>query len=82
MVSSKIDYEHHVVYSMDDLHKITKGYCFYIISEPGMPWGIYGISGSIRVRYCQYLMNEKEAVLWKGVLIYTCGKGTKNVYVT
>lgn len=65
------EFEHHIVYSMEDFHKITKGYCFYIISEPGMPWGIYGITSCIQNRFCQYLMTEQEAVIWKeGVHIY------------
>lgn len=65
------DHEHHVVYSMEDFKSITGGYCFYIISEPSMPWGIYGITKIIDRRYCQYLMSEPEALLWKeGVHIY------------
>ena len=75
---SKIDYDHHVVYSMEDLHKMTMGYCFYIISEPGMEWGIYGITKIIKNRFCQYLMNENEAVLWKEGVHIHLWRGNKN----
>tara|TARA_B110000967_G_C18486798_1_gene364822 strand:+ start:174 stop:587 length:414 start_codon:yes stop_codon:yes gene_type:complete len=72
-----IDFEHHVVSSMEDFTKITKGYCLYIISEPGMSWGIYGITSCIQIRFCQYLMKESEAVIWKeGVHLYLW-KGNK-----
>ena len=75
-----IYFEHHIVYSMEDFEKITKGYCFYIISEPFMPWGIFGITISILIRFCQYLMKEPEAVLWKkGVNIYLWRGNKKNI---
>lgn len=73
------EFAHHVVYSMEDFHKITKGYCLYIISEPDMEWGIYGITNFIKMRFCQYLMKEQEAILWKkGVHIYLW-KGNKKI---
>ena len=75
-----INFEHHIVYSMEDFDRITKGHCFYIISEPFMPWGIFGITICILIRFCQYLMKEPEAVLWKeGIHLYLWRGNKKSI---
>ena len=75
-----MDCEHHVVFSMEDITKLIGGYCFYIISEPCMTWGIFGITRYIVQRFCQYLMKEHDALLWKeGVHIYIWRGDRKNI---